>query len=255
MQVRLMDSLNDIRKIIKFFSVLILIAIVAIILLSLHAHSLALATISTMWALACLSSGGAVGFLFGIPKILQNDRAASADEAYRQQPNTNLEQISDWLTKIIVGLGLIEIRSIPSLVYRMAELLARGIGSAEDQIPFALALIVYSFAVGFLFGYLVTRVFLAPVFARADLGAAMQQAKKEMANEEIDPVLAGQVLLKTEPKDFIKGEDSFEEERDAGSGQGASEKIDEGTDDDPDEAAKLTQELAELRRKDKQNDE
>ncbi len=136
-----MESLNDIRKIITFFSVLILIAIIAIIVLSLHAHSLALATISIMWALACLSSGGAIGFVFGIPKTLQNDNATSADTPYRQQPNTSLEQISDRLTTILVGLGLIEIRSIPPFVYRMAEILARGMGSAEDHIAFALALI------------------------------------------------------------------------------------------------------------------
>jgi hypothetical protein len=250
-----MDSLNDIRKIITFFSVLILIAISAIIGLSLHAHSSALATISVIWSLACLASGAAVGFLFGIPKILQTDSTLRADTAYRQQPNTNLEQISDWLTKIIVGLGLYEIRSIPPFVYRMAETLSRGIGSGEDNIAFALALITYSLAVGFLFGYLVTRVFLAPVFARADLGTAIQQAKKEMANEEFDSVLAGQVLLKTEPKDFIKGQDSFEDERDAESDQGTAEKADDTIDNDPDEPAKLTQELAELKRKDKQDHE
>lgn len=251
-----MDSLNNIRKIIKFFSVLTLIAIVAIILLSLHAHSLAFATISIMWALACLIGGGAVGFLFGIPKTLQSDNAAGAETPYRQQPNTSLEQISDRLTTILIGLGLIEIRSIPSFVYRMAEILARGIGSAEEYIAFALALIPYFFAVGFLFGYLVTRIFLAPALARADREAEeMQEVQQSLTDEKIDPVLAGQVLLKTRPKDFIKGEDSFDEELDTEAGQEALEKTDESFDDDPNEPEKLTRELAELIRKDNHNDE
>jgi hypothetical protein len=57
--------------------------------------------------------GGLLGFLFGIPRALQQAsvvvpdptmpliQPASASDA----PNTNLEQISDWLTKILVGVG------------------------------------------------------------------------------------------------------------------------------------------------------
>ena len=208
-----------------------------------------------MWSLACLSSAGAVGFLFGIPKVLQSDLSTSAGTPYRQQPNTNLEQISDWLTKIIVGLGLYEIRRIPPLVYRMAEILAGGIGGVQDHIAFALALIPYFFTVGFLFGYLVTRVFLGPAFGRADREATARRAlRKSLVKDKIDPELAEQVLLKTEPKDFIKGEESFVEESDAEFRRAPSEKVDEGTDDDPDEPAKLNQELAELVRKEKHNE-
>lgn len=63
-----MASLGDIRKVTFFFSVLVFVAIIAVLL---HAHSLLAAGTSLMWSLACLSSGGAVGFLFGIPKVLQ----------------------------------------------------------------------------------------------------------------------------------------------------------------------------------------
>ena len=78
-----------------------------------------------LWALACLASGGIIGFLFGIPRVLQDinaptimpknneedkDSANTSKSSYRMQVNTNLEQISDWLTKIIVGVGLIELR-------------------------------------------------------------------------------------------------------------------------------------------------
>src|SRR5215212_11890898 len=64
---------------------------------------------------ASAAFGGLLGFLFGIPRTLQqegsswsavgsdgdsNDEKRSPDTDYR--PNTNLEQISDWLTKILV---------------------------------------------------------------------------------------------------------------------------------------------------------
>src|SRR5215831_16764829 len=72
---------------------------------------------SFIWALACTTAGGAFGFLFGIPKILQSDRLPEGSTnstviGYRQQVNTNLTEISDWLTKIIVGLSLISLSNI-----------------------------------------------------------------------------------------------------------------------------------------------
>lgn len=227
-----MDSRDDIRKVIFFFSVLILIGGVA---LSLRIHSFAAAATWIMWALVCLSSGGAVGFLFGIPKILQTDNAASADTSYRQQPNTNLEQISDWLTKIIVGLGLIEIRSIPPFLYRMAETLARGIGAVEDHLAFALALIPYFLAVGFLFGFIVTRIFLAPAFARADREAGVRDLRDyvvkllDILKGNVDPAALKKVILETKPETVIKGGG-----------------LDEENDKDKNEKAKFGQEFDEL---------
>jgi hypothetical protein len=133
-----------------------------------------------LWAFACLASGGAVGFLFGIPKILQGGGPAnngangtSADTAtfYRQQVNTNLEEISDWLTKIIVGLGLVQLGNIPSALSAVASQLAGSMSTPPNNQAFALALIVYFLVVGFLFGYLSTRLFLAGAFSRADRDA------------------------------------------------------------------------------------
>ena len=54
--------------------------------------------------------GGLVGFLFGIPRAVQGSTAPTGAAQY--QANTNLEQVSDWLTKIIVGVSLVEIGRI-----------------------------------------------------------------------------------------------------------------------------------------------
>ncbi len=66
---------------------------------------------AAMWAFACLCAGGFVGFLFGIPRFApqsERESAVAARAATRSggwQSNSNLVEISDWLTKIIVGLG------------------------------------------------------------------------------------------------------------------------------------------------------
>ena len=59
---------------------------------------------------------------------------------YRQQVNTNLTEISDWLTKIIVGLGLINLKQIPSLTKRAASLLASNTqgSSGQGQLAYAI---------------------------------------------------------------------------------------------------------------------
>ncbi len=78
------------------------------------------AMIGVLLALASLVTGLLLGFLFGIPKALQNDHPESGlQRAYAT--NTNLEQISDWLTKILVGVGLVEMGKISARFGELTE--------------------------------------------------------------------------------------------------------------------------------------
>jgi hypothetical protein len=69
-------------------------------------------------ALALLIAGGAfvtgglLGFLFGIPRALTGRAEDDVESGRGYGANTNLEQISDWLTKILVGVGLVQITTI-----------------------------------------------------------------------------------------------------------------------------------------------
>jgi hypothetical protein len=148
-----------------------------------------------LWALACLLCGAFVGFLFGIPKILQTDaqpplnasatQSASQNSAYRQQVNTNLTEISDWLTKIIVGLGLIDLKEIPPMIKKAAVLLATSMhegGPDQDHLAYAVAIIISFSVLGFLFGYLVTRLFLAGAFSRADQDSISGQQNMKLSD-------------------------------------------------------------------------
>src|SRR5882762_1055624 len=98
-------SSDDLRNTNYVFLIFMLLSVGSLVF---HARSLANISTSLLWALACFVSGAAVGFLFGIPKILQTANSIGGSTttatAYNQQVNTNLVEISDWLTKIIVGL-------------------------------------------------------------------------------------------------------------------------------------------------------
>jgi PASTA domain len=53
-------------------------------------------TIGLLWGLGSLFSGGFIGFLFGIPSETETKESTL-------HINTSLNQVADWLTKIIVG--------------------------------------------------------------------------------------------------------------------------------------------------------
>jgi hypothetical protein len=140
---------------------------------------------STGWLLAGASVcvGGIFGFLFGIPRTLQQDGAASNPAAPRTgyQANTNLEQISDWLTKILVGIGLTQIPEIRKALSSLIKFSAKGLGSRPSSELFALALISYCALLGFLFGYLWARLFMIGALRWADqaaIGALVTEVQK-----------------------------------------------------------------------------
>ena len=111
------------------------------------------------WALSTLCSGAfmavgwGVGFLFGVPRTAATDTRS----------NTNLEQISDWLTKVLVGVGLTQLQKIPIKLQLLAEYIANDYGQSKSPV-FALSMIMYFSALGFLTGYLLTRLALQPEF-------------------------------------------------------------------------------------------
>ncbi len=97
----------------------------------------------------------------------KDDNTSMFESDYNQRVNTNLEEISDWLTKIIVGLGLVELRRIPDHLNSMSAMLARCLGETWS-LALASALIVWFSVVGFFIGYLPTRIYLSFVFSIAD---------------------------------------------------------------------------------------
>ncbi len=154
--------------------------------LGVASHGLAVAGASVL-------VGGFVGFIFGIPRTLQGggDSAQgneSGGVAYRH--NTNLEQISDWLTKILVGIGLIQLGKAPAQLGRLAASLGPGFGDARGAESFGLAVVLYFAVSGFLFGFLWTRLFLPGAFRVADLELIDQRISERVDEQNARDVRA-----------------------------------------------------------------
>jgi len=121
---------------------------------------------ATVSAASCIS-GGLLGFLFGIPRALSGDAEISLDEQHNQLlTNTNLEQISDWLTKIIVGATLVQLGPLARRFGELAKFVSGVFGSSSAQhTAMAGGIILYSAVLGFFATYVGTRSIITFIFS------------------------------------------------------------------------------------------
>jgi hypothetical protein len=118
-------------------------------------------TTAYLWGLMCLAVGGLVGFLFGVPRVSLGEKTTVT-----HRPNSNIEVLSDWLTKIIVGVGLLQFHKLGTFLDKTSRALGTALSTTDGAraSAFALAIIVYFFVAGVIQGYLLTRMFLAERF-------------------------------------------------------------------------------------------
>ncbi len=145
--------------------------------------------VGMMFAGGSMMAGALLGFLFGIPRTLQERGPSDGSEANggNYAPNTNLEQISDWLTKILVGVGLTQLTTLPGKIWNLAELVGKGLGGTQAATIMGLGILTYYFFLGLIVGYLATRLLLIGLlreFEHEDLTTRMKDLKTELENSK-----------------------------------------------------------------------
>lgn len=129
-------------------------------------------------AFGAFFAGGLLGFLFGVPRA--PDRSTTpgpteCEDSSQYQPNTNLEQVSDWLTKILLGAGLTQIRAIGSFFVDVGGALGDAVDLPQASMT---AAIVFYVVIGFHFFYVWTRLYLPELFVEAEMRARRQAMKQ-----------------------------------------------------------------------------
>ena len=116
---------------------------------------------------ASFLAGSLLGFLFGIPRALSGDAEVSFGREHdRLITNTNLEQISDWLTKIIVGATLVQLGNLTRKFNELATFVSGIFGSPSTQNKtMAGAIILYSAILGFFACYIAARSIITLIFS------------------------------------------------------------------------------------------
>lgn len=121
-------------------------------------------------ALASSMVGAIIGFLFGIPRLNRNYAPADDDgRTTKYKPNTNLEDVSDWLTKIIIGVTLTQLTRIPGYLESIADVILQNSDcetmNCHPVKPMIIALLLFFLIAGFITGYFYTRLYLPNLFS------------------------------------------------------------------------------------------
>lgn len=198
------EPIREAKRALRYMCLTMLAGILAQALFSLQftpSKALAVLAAGAIWSGLSLSAGALLGFVFAIPRSLQE--AGAQETATNNGPaygaNTNLEQISDWLTKIIVGVGLVELGEAPRLLRQLGAFAGPEFGGNE---AFPLFVLVFYSVLGSMFGYLWTRLFLPGALASADRSGLYQLEKrvKEMATQaDVDADAISLVERQLEP--------------------------------------------------------
>jgi hypothetical protein len=134
---------------------------------------------------AALFTGGLLGFLFGVPHTHDRPDSSPAVRVSEKRPDdsavtvssgsvdyrpsTSLEQIADWLTKMLIGVTLTQAKPIGQALWETAGSVQEGFGGAAGGRAFALAVIIYFSIGGFVFGFLWARLYLVSWYREVDV--------------------------------------------------------------------------------------
>jgi tetratricopeptide (TPR) repeat protein len=126
------------------------------------------------------------------PPPPQSVAARQTDVAYGA--NTNLEQISDWLTKILLGAGLTQLAKLPQGLSATATYIGGALASAgeisvekraaADGVGYAI--VVYFTVCGFLFSYLWSRLYLGRALTEAETIENLKQTVVEHTEHALE---------------------------------------------------------------------
>ncbi|HEX4982276.1 MAG TPA: response regulator [Ilumatobacteraceae bacterium] len=131
----------------------------------------------TVYMFAAVALAGVLGLIFAVPRA----RTESVEQTTeRYSANSNLEQISDWLTKILVGAGLVQLGSLPSGLGSMGDFLGEDLGIPNAEAA-AVTIVLYGAGTGFLFVYLWVRLRLRVLLELSEKQAEEQSRQEEVA--------------------------------------------------------------------------
>jgi len=170
MESRNLTNQEKNNQALRFVKILLIIGIAALFIYALRAYAFTekpFTNAISFFSLGILIGGSAltvgclIGFIFAIPKSISNSDTNLIKTGKGYISNDNLVQVSDWLTKIIVGVGLTKLTRIPGYIHSMGQYMGGAIGGTVIGEVGAESIVVYFSICGFLIAYLWTRLYFA----------------------------------------------------------------------------------------------
>jgi PASTA domain len=174
--------------------------------------------------------GTVLGFLFGLPRGRFADQiganatdgttgagsgmAAALRPSAHYLANSNLIKVSDWLTTIVIGLGLVNLASAMPALQRLAAALKAPLGGADYAGAVGICLLIAGSVGGFVVMYLYTTIRIrelleesatdldsVPPLGKLSLGEAQQVMSTRGLKMTVDgPIGPDAVVLDQSPK-------------------------------------------------------
>jgi hypothetical protein len=165
---------------------------------SISGRHLQFVTVGLLVAGASLGCGALFGFLFGIPRMVALGKAREtipADDVDSWKPSTNLAEISDWLTKLLLGAGLVQLTNLGGPAGALIRSIARGLDnpsstSSSGPAMVAAGTIVVLFTIlGFVMGYVLTTLWYSNALASLFRDALAEEAAlaDQAGGDDVNP--------------------------------------------------------------------
>jgi hypothetical protein len=160
--------------------------IVAIVIYAWDEASWGVFACALVIAAAAGIAGALIGFIFGIPKssatASSTTTAGTRTATAEYQGNSNLEQISDWLTKILVGAGLVQLGAIRKEFNDLGSRFGtHGPLGSSGWVVGPAVMVAYGVS-GFLLAYLWARIYMAQALAAGNAGD-IRDAKEALSHD------------------------------------------------------------------------
>lgn len=157
-------------------------------------HPLAIFVLISFSSLLC---GSLVGFIFGLPRVISENTSIYSN---MYGDNSNLDQISDWLLKILIGVGLAQLYQLKYILNGFAATFGKMLDSTPGGYAAVLLLVIFSIA-GFLGGYMCTRRYAALVFME---GLSKQHSIEESMDKDKEDIKKNAEELTSENRKIIE---------------------------------------------------
>jgi hypothetical protein len=145
--------------------------------------------------------GALLGFLFAIPRSTRKKESLSGvrdtnsgENHQNYSPNTNLEDVSDWLTKILVGVGLVQIGSASGSARRLIHAASEGLGDTATARVVCACLLITFLIFGFIQTYLWTSTAVTSALERRITATVQHNVDIQFRADAHAQLLVSQVL-------------------------------------------------------------
>jgi hypothetical protein len=190
-------------------AIVLLVAMVIVgVLLGLFSHDGGAGVTSFVLFASAAAIGAGLGFLFGLPRSRVSDLTADGSTEVPAPPakastyyltNSNLIKVSDWLTTIVIGLGLVNLGKLVPAVRALSHALEAPLGGAPYSGAIGVSVLIVGLLAGFILDYLWTSIRVRELLEESERqneehvpelrNRTLAEAREEVADKQLTLVI------------------------------------------------------------------